>query len=259
MNAKAEYVQRFNGRVTEYARYRERYDSKIVLPLLRQWCGLTSEWVIADVGAGTGMLSDVFLENGNRVLAVEPNSEMRSVCRELHAGNPRLEVLEGTAEATRLANSSVDAVSAGRAFHWFDAESAIQEFRRVLKPAGWVVLVAFGRTEDGREENQSLEQLLRRFTSGNDSTRVRLSVYRRLEEFFVGGELHQAEISGEMHLSWEELHGFVLSLSHAPLPEDSRFVDFESSLREYFLHYQQEGILTISTRYWVNAGRFPAS
>lgn len=253
-----EYVERFNGRVAEYARYRERYDSKIVLPLLREWSGLTAEWVIADIGAGTGMLSDVFLENGNRVLAVEPNSEMRAACSELHAGNPRLEVLSGTAESTGLADASVDAVSAGRAFHWFAAESAIQEFRRVLKPAGWVFLLAFGRAEDGREENQSLEELLRRFTPGNDSTRARLAVYRRLEEFFPGGELHQTEIAGEMHMRWEELRGFALSLSHAPLPEDPRFADFEKCLRDYFLHYEKEGALTISTRYWLNAGRFTA-
>jgi SAM-dependent methyltransferase len=253
-----ENVERFTGRVSEYLRYRERYDPEIVLPLLREWCDLIPQWTIADVGAGTGMLSDVFLSNGNRVVAIEPNAEMRTACRELHAGNPMLEVLDGTAEATGLSEASLDAVSAGRAFHWFNSESALREFRRVLKSGGWVILVAFGRAEDGREENQSFENLLRTFNPGKGGARERYAVYRRLEEFFAGGEFRQVEITGEMHMNWEELRGLTLSLSYAPLPDDPRFPDFEQSLREYFLRFENRGKVTISTRYWINAGRFAA-
>src|SRR5215469_10954297 len=113
-------IRRFDGRVVEYARYRERYAPEVLLPRLREWCGLTPEWTVADVGAGTGMLSDVFLENGNRVVAVEPNVEMREMCIGLHEGASWFEVVNGTAEATGLADSSVEMVAVGRAFHWFD-------------------------------------------------------------------------------------------------------------------------------------------
>ena len=73
-------VRRFDGKVTDYARHRERYSHEILLPILRSHCGLTSKWVVADIGAGTGMLSDVFLANGNHTIAVEPNAEMREMC-----------------------------------------------------------------------------------------------------------------------------------------------------------------------------------
>src|ERR1700761_4051618 len=96
-------TERFTGRVAEYARYRERYDPQVVLPLLREWCGLTPEWTVADVGAGTGMLAEVFLANGNRVIAVEPNAEMRAACARELANEPRLEIVAGTGEATGLA------------------------------------------------------------------------------------------------------------------------------------------------------------
>ena len=114
------HVERFSGRVEEYARFRERYDPSIILPLLNEWCGLLPEWTIADIAAGTGMLSDVFLANGNRVLAVEPNAEMRGACRELHEGEPQLEIMNGTAEATGLPDASVQMVAVGRALHWLD-------------------------------------------------------------------------------------------------------------------------------------------
>ena len=131
-------VHRFDGRASEYARYRERYAPEVLLPRLREWCRLTSDWTVADVGAGTGMLSDVFIANGNRVIAVEPNAEMRRMCVSLHEGLSRFEVVDGTAEATGLADSSVEMVVAGRAFHWFDIERATAEFRRILE-ARWLV------------------------------------------------------------------------------------------------------------------------
>ena len=153
-----EHVQRFDGRAVEYARYREQYDPEILLPLFREWCGLRPEWTVADIGAGTGMLSDVFLANGNCVIAVEPNAGMRAMCAELHSGNAQLTLVDGTAEATGLADGSVEMVAAGRALHWFDVERAMEEFRRILRPDGWVVIVAFGRMQTGREENVAFER-----------------------------------------------------------------------------------------------------
>ncbi|WP_144312456.1 hypothetical protein [Terriglobus saanensis] len=64
------HVERFSGRVAEYAQYRERYDPFVALPLLEKWCGLVPDWTVADIAAGTGTLSDVFLANGHRVIAV---------------------------------------------------------------------------------------------------------------------------------------------------------------------------------------------
>ena len=58
--------------------------------------------------------------------------------------------LDGAAEATGLPTASVDFVTAGQAFHWFDPARARIEFRRILKPDGWVVLVWNERRMDLR-------------------------------------------------------------------------------------------------------------
>jgi 2-polyprenyl-3-methyl-5-hydroxy-6-metoxy-1,4-benzoquinol methylase len=67
-------TQRFTNRVDHYVKYRPSYP-RAVLDLLETECGLTSASVVADVGSGTGILSELFQNNGNRVFGIEPGSE----------------------------------------------------------------------------------------------------------------------------------------------------------------------------------------
>jgi ubiquinone/menaquinone biosynthesis C-methylase UbiE len=80
--------------------------------------------VVADVGSGTGILARLLLDNGNRVIMIEPNDELRRVGERLLSGYGWLESLAGTAEATKLPESSVDLITAGQAIHWFDPVAA---------------------------------------------------------------------------------------------------------------------------------------
>ena len=248
-------VERFDGRAADYDHYRERYDANEILAPLRDWCGLTPDWLIADVGAGTGMLSDVFLANGNRVIAIEPNTEMRAACAQLHANEPRLEIREGTAETTGLADASVDLVCSGRALHWFDLEAALHEFRCILRPGGWVVSVAAGRTDFGREENEAFVRLLEPFSGSAKERLAAYSAYTRLKDFFEEGDFHHYERGGELRMDWRHLRGMALSLSHTPRTNDPRFLEFEHTLKNFFDRYEKQGFVTWETRCWLNAGR----
>ena len=147
------------------------------------------------------MVAEVFLENGNRVLAVEPNADMRGQMRafvEQQLGHPAplLEILDATAEATTLPDAPLDLIAVGRAFHWFDLDRAIAEFRRILKPAGWVALIAADRDRDSKDpayrpQIDAYENLMS--THGIDYTGVVRSGYRtydRIETVF-DGEYHQ--------------------------------------------------------------------
>ena len=251
-----DYSERFTGKAAGYAQYRERYDPKVVLPLLRQWCGLEPEWRVADVGAGTGMVGDLFRTNGNPVIAIEPNAEMRAACASLHAEDRLFTVIDGSAEATGLPDASVEMIAVGRALHWFNVEAAFREFRRILKPKGWVAILASGRTEDGREENLEFKKLMQAQTNRDLYLDSLLAVYRQLETLFAGGPFFHAEVPGEMLLDWDELRGMTLSLSHAPMPGAAAFPAFEAELRGYFDRYEQDGRITMTTRTWVNAGQF---
>src|SRR5262245_49555419 len=107
-------TKRFSNRVENYLKYRPRYPSAII-PLLEKECGFNRDSVIADVGSGTGFLAELFLQNGNRVLGVEPNAEMRAAGDQLLAPYGNFISLEATAENTTLEDSSVDFITAGQA------------------------------------------------------------------------------------------------------------------------------------------------
>ena len=247
-------TERFTGRVEVYDRFRQRYPTADILAHLRSWCGLQSSWAIADIGAGTGMLTEVFLDNGNPVAAIEPNAEMRSACQRLCDTYPQLTVLDGSAESTGLAEASIDIVAAGRAFHWFDIPRALAEFQRILKPQGWLVLVSIGRAKDGTPQSNDFEDLLT--TRGIDHSYVRAGyrVHDKLQDIFTA-DMHQTQIPGTQRLDWQTFLGQTMSFSTVPTPDNPLFPAFTLRLREHFDTYAIDGVITVATTCWIAAGR----
>ena len=208
-------TERFSSRVDDYVRYRPFYPSEI-LALLKKECGLTSEWIIADIGAGPGNLSRLFLENGNRVLGIEPNREMREAgAKLLQTAAPNFISLIGTAERTDLGPSSIDLVCAGQAFHWFDQENAKKEFARILKPHGWVALVWNMRRIDESTFSAGYEDILRKIPE-YEKVKADGAPLEELRAFFAPGEVRQATFPNQQVMSREAFIGRVLSSSYVP-------------------------------------------
>jgi SAM-dependent methyltransferase len=152
-------TQRFSSRVENYVRYRPGYPPAVI-ELLKNECEITSDAVIADVASGTGIFTRILLENGNRVFGVEPNAEMRKAGEEFLVAYSHFTSVAGTAEATTLADHSIDVVTAAQAAHWFDRPKARHEFIRILKPRGWTVLLWNERRVDSTPFLREFEQLL---------------------------------------------------------------------------------------------------
>src|SRR6185437_9351452 len=110
-------TERFSTRVENYIKYRPSYPAA-VLELMRVRCGLAATSTVADIGAGTGILTELLLETGATVYAVEPNKEMRSAAEHLLSDYGRFRSVNGTAEETTLPGASVDLITASQAFHW---------------------------------------------------------------------------------------------------------------------------------------------
>jgi SAM-dependent methyltransferase len=232
-------TRRFSNRVADYVRYRPHYPPG-VLDILRQEIGLTTQTVIADVGAGTGISTAMFLRNGNRVFAVEPNREMRTAAEQLLRDCPGFQSVDGTAEATTLPDGSVDCVIAAQAFHWFDPTKTRREFRRILRAGGWVVLMWNRRLKDATPFLGAYEALLE--THGVDYAQVR---HDRIDEaalarFYAPG-FHWHALPNAQIFDFESLKGRLLSSSYAPPQGHSGHAPMMAMLRRIFQEHQQHG------------------
>jgi SAM-dependent methyltransferase len=90
-------------------------------------------WRVADIGAGTGIMTRLIAAEGHDVVAVEPDPQMR---RRLAQTTPGASVLAGTAESIPLPDGDLAAAVAAQAYHWFDHGQAHTELARVLRPRG---------------------------------------------------------------------------------------------------------------------------
>lgn len=237
MTATKNVLTRFSDRVAEYVKYRPGYPAE-VLDTLRSHCGLTPRSVIADIGSGPGNLARLFCENGNQVFAVEPNTEMRNAGQQLLAGFAGYRSIEGTAEATQLAKSSVDFVTAAQAFHWFDWPRGRVEFRRILRPEGWVVLIWNERRTGSTAFLRDYEALLLEY--GTDYKEVRYeNSYAKIERFFAGPH-QQVRFENHQILDFDGLRGRLLSSSYVPAANHPRREPMLRDLRSLFDQYQRE-------------------
>ena len=237
-----EPARRFSSRVENYVKYRPHYP-QCVLEILRDECRLAPEWQIADIGSGTGILTELFLQNGNPTVAVEPNKEMREAAESLLKDRTGFISITGTAENTALPDASVDLIAAGQAFHWFHRDKARTEFARILRQGGWVALIWNERHVD-TPFLQAFEQLMCDFCPEYKSVDHKNVDAKALADFFApaGFITHCCENTQTFDL--EGLRGRLLSSSYAPetdnepmLAELVRIFERHQSNGRVFFHY----------------------
>lgn len=232
---------RFSDRVEDYVRGRPRYPQG-VLQVLKQEIDLQPSWVVADIGSGTGISSELFLANGNQVFGVEPNPAMRAAAEGRNRGNARFLSVPGTAEATGLDANSVDLVVVAQAFHWFDRSRSREHFATILRPPRWVVLLWNTRRTGASPFLKAYEDLLEEF--GTDYRVVR---HDRIGSdgfrAFFGGEYRRHVLPNQQVLDWTALKSRLLSTSYTPGPGDPSRQSMIRSLRGLFERFQAEGMV----------------
>jgi SAM-dependent methyltransferase len=250
----ADAKNRFSNRVADYLRYRPHYPQG-VLDFLRSKSNLSPAHTIADIGSGTGFLSELFLKNGNSVFGVEPNQEMREAGEEYLAAYPRFTSINGSAEGTTLPDSAADFVTVGQAFHWFKPQPTRQEFARILRPDGWVAIVWNDRTLSTTGFAVSYEELLVRF--GTDYARVR-DAYPQKENicaFFGHENFWTHELPNFQHFDLESLRGRLRSSSYVPTQDDPKFAPMMAALDTLFAAQQQAGRVLMEFSTWIHLGQ----
>ena len=244
---------RFSDRVENYVLYRPGYPTK-ALNVLQGECGLASTDVIADIASGTGIWSRTLLENGNPVFGIEPNAEMRKAGERLLAGFPRFTSVAGTAEATTLADHSVDFVTAAQAAHWFERAPARREFVRILKPGGWLVLLWNERVTDSTDFLRDYEQLL--LTYGTDYKDVRHErTTSAVNEFFDPAPYQERALEMRQEFDYAGVEGRLLSSSYAPASEHPQHAPMLRELRHIFDAFSVKNRVTFEYKTRIYFGR----
>jgi ubiquinone/menaquinone biosynthesis C-methylase UbiE len=239
MTDEVKTAARFSDRVANYVAYRPGYPAEVV-EFLRGELGLAPGATVADVGSGTGILSELLLGAGCAVFGVEPNDAMRAAAESRLKSFAEFRSVKGTAEATTLEGACADFVTAAQAFHWFDADGARAEFRRILKPGGWVVLVWNMRRTDSTPFLRDYEKLLREF--GTDYAQVNCEQVseERIAEFF-GGRFRSKSFDNFQTFDFPGLRGRLLSSSYVPLEGHPNFEPMLAALRRVFHAHRQHG------------------
>jgi SAM-dependent methyltransferase len=232
-------TERFSTRADNYARYRPSYPPAAI-DLLASRCGLRAGARVADLGSGTGILSELLLERGAQVWAVEPNDAMRAAADTRLAGRPGFTSVAASAEATTLAADSLDLLVAGQAFHWFDAARARREALRILRPGGAGALLWNERPKEGHGFLDAYDALLRRHAPEYDRIVASRAEVASMRGFF-GGAMQEAAFPNEQVFDYRGLEGRLLSSSYAPEEGHPQHAPMLAGLRELFERYARDG------------------
>lgn len=236
---KMKTVERFSDRVENYVKYRPGYPPE-VLRLFRDEMNLRPASIVADIGAGTGISARIFLENGNRVFAVEPNAAMSNAAAEFLKDYPRLTLVDGTSDDTTLENDAVDFVVAAQAFHWFKPETTREEFRRILKDGGYAVLIWNERKLEATEFLREYENFLHEYATDYAEVRHENASPEIIGEFFQT-HFRQRTFQNSQRFDYAGLEGRLLSSSYTPTRENPLYPPMLEELKRLFTRHQKDG------------------
>jgi len=247
-------TQRFSNRVENYIKYRPGYPADVI-DLLVAECGLTESASVADIGSGTGILTEMFLKRGYTVHGIEPNPDMRAAGERLLANYEQFHSVSGTAEITHLESQSVVLVTAAQAFHWFDPEKARREFQRILKPKGWVALIWNDRETDTTAFLRNYENLLLRYSIDYEKINHRNVDENAIGRFFNPNSFFRRTFANLQHHDFIGLKGRLLSSSYIPTEGHGQYQPLMDELHTLFDQHQVDGRVTIEYITRVHYGR----
>ncbi len=244
-------TERFSDRVANYVKFRPKYPTQLV-QYLTHTVGLTPEARIADIGSGTGISCEPFLNNGNTVYGVEPNGPMRAAAESTLGHFDKFISVNGSAERTGLNEDSADFIVAGTAFHWFDRDKAKPEFKRVLKKSGALILMWNERNTDDAFQKE-YDQLLQDKAIDYNKVGHRNVTAKQVQPFYEPETPQHTTFPNAQTFDLAGLIGRALSSSYAPAPGHPKHHAFINALTELFHKHQQDNQITFTytTRLYV--------
>jgi ubiquinone/menaquinone biosynthesis C-methylase UbiE len=228
----------FSTKAEKYARYRWDYAPGAIETIVKV-TEMAIHSTVADLGAGTGILTRHFADKVQRIYAIEPNDELRQILIRELGQFPVISVMDSCAEATKLPGQSVDVITVAQAIHWFDPEPARQEMMRILKEGGWLALVRnYGANN---EANKAVRSLMTE-EYGADLSVVRERPQEKPYRFYFGNEDFQRFVFPFVfQQGWEEFLGTLVTVSFMPDEDHPLFPKLETEAKKVFARISRKG------------------
>ncbi|MHA1946494.1 MAG: class I SAM-dependent methyltransferase [Candidatus Hodarchaeales archaeon] len=241
-----EPTTRFTDKAKYYHSGRPGYP-KEVLTIIKNITNITanSTSIIADIGSGTGKLSEIFLKYGVTVIGIEPNKAMREIAELKMKGYENYISIDGTAESTGIKDHSVDLITGGQSFHWFNLPKTRKEFQRILKPDRYVVIVWNNRKAEISQFFREYKTILNDFgTDYHEVTKAKFS-NEDFSDFFGSGNYERFLCPNKQWSDFEGLRLRLLSTSYIPHEESDSYPAMIKRLKELFKKHQINKLVSL--------------
>ena len=234
----------FSKKAEKYAKYRWDY-AAAAIETIHNITQMSVKTTVADIGAGTGILTKHFVTTAKKVYAIEPNFELRQILTRELGDFPSVSIIDGTAENTNLLDHSVDVITVAQAIHWFDPQPTRQEMMRILKNEGWLVLIRNYGTN--QEKYEAIKSLWKEEYGANLSVMTERPK-EKPSSFYFGNDDYQALVFPfAFRQDWEEFFGTMITTSFMPDEDHPLFPKLETEAKKIFSKYSNDG-------YWMVEG-----
>ena len=209
-------TEKFTGKAEAYAKARPGYPDAAIDYIVSL---MSPDAVFADVGAGTGKITELLAQKGYHIFAIEPNTDMQEQLSITMSSYPNAKTVVGSAEATNLPDNSVDVITCAQALHWFDPNAFWDECRRIGKPDS-IIIAVYNNTP-----------------GGSSITHSKLST----EVFFTNPTVR--EFPNPIFYTREKWLTYMTSHSHDPLPYDPKYAEHITEMNAAFDRKNVNGLL----------------
>ena len=213
----------------------------------------------AYIGSASTRLATLFLDHGHSLVATAATSAGKAELETLKHRWPGFRVTSGTPEATNLPPASADFILSERALHMPRLASIRDEFRRVLRPGGVVVMITDNRVYGGSAQQEAYDQLLRTHCASFQEKTAPSGIREKVAEFFDSADVFEDAFVGRHALSLDGFLEHTTCLPIAPKPDDPAYTPLVKALRAFFTDWAQEGYVTIPVVCRVACGQLGAA
>lgn len=207
----------YKGTSKFYANFRPRYPS-VFFQLLIEKYSLDGTGEFLDLGAGPGTLSFPLVKSFKKIVAVEPESEMIQVGKNIQLENSikNISWVCKKAENFDFGDRLFRLIGAGNAFHWMDRELTIKRAYEKCELGGGFFIVQRKSFWEGQEKwRQAIISLIKMYVGPSRNTVSGLfdrpldghfELIRRSDLF---SRIEQVEIKTTQKWNKENLIGFL--------------------------------------------------